>query len=864
MKKIVLILFPLIAFCNGLILPNQNLFITRYKSLEYIYSKDIKDISKVASFQSRIEEIYRKEFGFSLDDRLYVIINSNDNQLANGVSTQIPLNSQFLYMGGSSYIDYFCFDSWLKTLLIHETSHNFQLNPKENLVSNYAHKIFKNSPFSYIGIFPIFPIPNIMINPFLLEGNAVLNESRFKNGGRLYSGYALAELIELANANKIKPHLMYNVTLNFPYGEKNYLVGGFFQKFLAQRYGIERVNSYFKKYSTQIFPFFVNSSFREHFGKDFEKLLEEFVEDIKSRYREYRRVKGEVIKRSQLYSPLNRVDQKILFLVGNLRDYPTILSLDSRALKSVARGAFRAGRVFIIDNKYYTASIMQISPTKIKFGLFDSNGEVLEESIGKSWQGFLPDGRGVYFDISKSIERPKIYIEGEFYDSASSSVFIDKKGNLYYFKQQQDNRVLIKNKKEIFRYRGYYGFVVDVDTTLDLIYFIAPTNSGSGVYIFDGENIKRAINGDNIIDFKLIGKNRALVNSIEDSGYVYKIVKLEPFLDKIGEYRELAFSKSVDIDETINLESKKYRPIFNLKYSSLTQSFGYDSSKELFLNFKANFADPTTYNFATLSFFKDSKKRVGGIGYFNSESLIDFGGELFLADYNNREDEIGYRLDLSFLIAKRGYYSATLRAFFLKDYDSIQRPATLSLNLKDNRHFGVSKFASSLSSLNIFLTEDRDNFLYGLSYNRLFQFGYQNFFGFNLETIHSSKLDIEDKKGIELEDNLDLLSKSPIEIEVLNIKRKEYVKDITSFEVGLYKSFDTSLYAFSFPVSIERTTLYSKYKRFNIKNFKQTTFGIESDMVFFNNFVVPVRLEYVDTPYGKDNFLIRLISGVNF
>ncbi len=47
-----------------------------------------------------------------------------------------------------------------------------------------------------------------MINPFLLEGNAVLNESRFNNGGRLYSGYALAELIEMVNANRIKANLL--------------------------------------------------------------------------------------------------------------------------------------------------------------------------------------------------------------------------------------------------------------------------------------------------------------------------------------------------------------------------------------------------------------------------------------------------------------------------------------------------------------------------------------------------------------------------------------------------------------------------------------------------------------------------------
>ncbi len=96
-----------------------------------------------------------------------------------------------------------------------------------------------------------------MIIHFLLEGNAVLNESRFGNGGRLYSGYALAELIEMANGGLITPELTYNSTLEFPYGEKSYLIGGFFQKFLADRYGIDRVNSYFKSYSKQTIPIYL-------------------------------------------------------------------------------------------------------------------------------------------------------------------------------------------------------------------------------------------------------------------------------------------------------------------------------------------------------------------------------------------------------------------------------------------------------------------------------------------------------------------------------------------------------------------------------------------------------------------------------
>jgi hypothetical protein len=861
MKKILpLFIVTTALFCENLILPNQNLFLSRYKTLEYIYSKD-RNIEDIAEFHSKIIDIYTKEFGFKLDDKLYVILNSNNNQLANAISTQIPLNSQFLYNGGASYIDYFCFNSWIKNLIIHETSHNFQLNPKENIISKSASKVVKNSPFMYILGFPIFPIPNIMINPFILEGNAVLNESRFGNGGRLYSGYALAELVELANNNKITPNLMYNKTLNFPYGEKSYLIGGFFQKFLADRYGIKRVNSYFKLYSKQLVPLYVNATFKAHFKKDFETLLQEFVKDIKRRHKDYKRAKGEELIDTQIYVPMNRSSNgDILFLIGNFRDYPSIASFNGKKLK-LKKDSYRVGEVFKIDGKYYTKSTAKTSPIKIEFGLFDNRGYIKKGTQGKAVEGFLNDGRVVYFDINNSFNIPQIYIDGIFYDSANSSVFIDK-NDIYYFKQNKNIRTLYKNRKALFKYRGYYGFVTDVRG--DNIYFIAPTKHGSGIYIFNGKEIKRAMSGDNIIDFKLIDKKRALINTIESNRYIYKIAKLNPRASKIAEYKEIKFKNTIKELKSVKLKSKKYTPLKNLKYSSLNQNFEYDSNGELIFNIGANFSDPATYNIANINIFKDNNKIVGGAEYENRENIIKFRGGVYGAEYKNGEESIGYRINLETPIAKRGYYSANLGIEYLKEYDSTQRPATLYLNIEDSRKFGISKYPSSLNSINLFLTDDRDNFLYGFRYKKLFQFGYQNFFEFNLESKRSDKLDIKREKGIKLDSTLDNIFQTPLQIEVLNIDKSRYVKNINSFEIGLYKSFDTPLYYFSFPLSMQRTTLYTKYKRFNIRDFTQTTFGIESDIVFFNNGVVPIRFEYIKTPYGKDNELFRVLTGIDF
>ncbi|CAA6809122.1 MAG: Unknown protein, partial [uncultured Sulfurovum sp.] len=262
-----------------MVVPDEYL-ISDTDELSYIYTEEHAPLmSKIKDYQEAIIDRYEKEFGYELDDKTHVGLASSNNQIANGFSTQIPFNTQILYGAGATYIDYFSSSSWLKTLLIHETAHNFHLNAKENTLSKISHKILGNSPVSFVGPLPLFPLPNILENNFILEGNGVMNESRFGNGGRLFSGYALAELVVFANAGEIKPELMINPTLEFPYGEKFYLIGGFFQQFLVERYGVEKVNGYFKTFATQPFPFFTSAMFKKQYGKSFKVLLAEFVEE---------------------------------------------------------------------------------------------------------------------------------------------------------------------------------------------------------------------------------------------------------------------------------------------------------------------------------------------------------------------------------------------------------------------------------------------------------------------------------------------------------------------------------------------------------------------------------------------------------
>ena len=234
-------------------------------NIEIIYTKDnmkfAKHISKIEPSLTKDYEIF---YDWVLDEKLSIGLISENMQKANGFSTQFPNNRQMNYVGGTQLIDYFTTTSWLDTLFFHETAHNYQVNVKKASSSQWIHSIFGNGSV----IFPFFTIPNITENSFMLEGNAVLNESWHGNGGRLYSGRLYAQAILQAKADNINAGEVYNKRLEFPYGDSVYIDGGFYNLYMAEKYGLKSINSYFKHHSQDwSWPFFTNRSMKKATGR---------------------------------------------------------------------------------------------------------------------------------------------------------------------------------------------------------------------------------------------------------------------------------------------------------------------------------------------------------------------------------------------------------------------------------------------------------------------------------------------------------------------------------------------------------------------------------------------------------------------
>ena len=885
MYKILLSLtLPLYLFSGAVVVPDDYQ-ITSSEKIDYIYTEEhAKMLPQIKAYQEHVMRQYEKEFGFKLDEKMHVGIASNNNQIANAMVTPIPLNLQFLYGAGAGAVDYFCFDSWMKTILIHETAHNYQLNPKENWISKVSHKVFGNTPFSILGPLVMFPIPNILENSFILEGNAVLNESRFGNGGRLYSGYALAQVVAMAYAGEIRPEMMYNSTLQFPYGEKYYLIGGFFQKFLMEKYGIQKVNAYFKTYSGQILPIFTSSVFKKQFGKPFKTLLAEFVEDIKQKHQGFNATKGYMVAQSQFHLPLNSDEGEIYTLIGDYLSEPKILKLlKPSKIVETKSGSWRQGEVFKIDNEYYTQTSAKTSPTKIVMGLFDE-GVFLKENTGsKVTQGFMPNRDRVYFDIDNSLERPHIFVGETFYDTSNSSVHVNK-GDIYYFKQNGKQRTLYKNKKPLFNYQGHYGFVTDVDSHGN-IYFIAKSEHGSTAYLYDGSSTKRVTSGDDVIDLKYISKGEALVATMSSEGIIYQTVTLTPTPQRVTTTKYEIEAKQSKITQghkpfkpSTPLPSDEYNALGELRYSSLNQALGYSSQDGVSVSLQANFIDPLLQNSLTGLVAYEENRTVVGLGYHNSASTLEFGATAFGVNHedgyflnNDEEDDHGYSAYLHLPFLASGYWRGSATLDYTKAFDSIYRkPLTLSMDFLNHKQYGFSRYPNHHNGLSLFATKDRDNKTYGASYKWMHDLAWQTYIGLSASYLQSDINEVSLEKGIRVSDDLANIQNEKSQILMPTIEKTLYVKEATTAEISLRKTFDTPLYFFSSPISLQRENLYLKHKIYDLelleenKKFSESTLGLTSDVVLLNQFVVPISIEAIYNKDAIDRTIFRVLLSEEF
>jgi len=871
MKKILLFISMTLGMhAQSPVLPSDQYYLSEENNATYIYSKEYSGmLDGIKKYHQNILDVYQKSFGYTLDDTLYTGFASLHNQIANGFSTQMPFNAQLNYGAGAGALDYFSTSSWLKILLIHETAHNYQLNPKENAIAKATHKIVKNTYISGLGPIPIFPIPNVFIGSFILEGNAVLNESRFGIGGRLFSGKTVAEAVLLAKAGKLSPEFIYNNVLDYPYREKYYLVGGLFQAYLAKQYGVEKVNKFFKEYSKQYLPFYLNDTFKTYYGKNFETLLSEFKNDLLAKHQSFQKTNTKVLAHSKFFQRLTGTKKGIVTLTTDAKSAPEIvrISKDGTGVEK-SKTSLPFGQIYEYKNAYYTQSTSYTSPLQITQGLYDDDRYLLTGTGSKVVQGVMPDGKMVYVDINSSLEYPHIYVDGKFYDTAHSSVLVDAKGDLYYFKQNKENRVLYKNKKKIFSFQGHYSVVTDVDEHGG-VYFIAASKDGTTLYRVKNNHLTRMLSGDDVVDMKLLDNQRMYVVTMSDDGYNYGIINKEEKKASIPTLK-YAFENEKDktlfdnsnFHSTVSTQKQKYSPFIELKYSSLNQTMGYDGTGFVG-NFVFNFTDPLMQNSLNLITSTQSDYSLLGVAYDNNAYRLNFGFSAFAVlnqdevsnTDNNLTDEYrdyGYAFYLKYPFLHSGYWYGDARLDYVKPFDNVlQKPVTASINFTRKEQYGLSKYANSLYDLSLFASTDRGNATYGANYTFMHDFAYQSYVSLGGTYMKSKLSSTALEKGIAITDNKNTYSFSPNSIEVKGLGKDYFAKELKMAEAGLYKVFDASAYFFSFPLSLQRESLYAKERLYDIKTedesftYHESVLGLELDLLVYHELTMPLQIEWI-------------------
>lgn len=878
MKKILTLLLLFVNILNAdIVVFGDDYEIDKDESFSIIYTKEHKKEAKKANLIEReILKIYENSYGFKLDDTLFISLASSNNQIANAFATQFPLNSQVNYIGGAYLIDYMSTTSWLKTLLFHESAHNFQQNAKKNPLSKFTHKIVKNTPVVFLGLFPIFPIPNIFESSFMLEGNAVFNESRFNNGGRLYNGAHLAMAITQAEAGLITPKRTYNSHLYFPYNTHHYIIGGFFQLFLAQKHGVSKVNEYFYNFSGQYIPMQTSAIFEKTFGSDYERELSEYSNWLQKKYKEFQPSVGEVIATSKNYTKLNSNKDEIFFLTSDSLSAPTlqIFSKSKKSLKS-KKNNFLFGEVFKIANNYYTSSSRNTAVNKIQMGLFDYRAKVVKKTRSKIVQGVLKDGSFVYFDVNLSFDKNALFVRGEFYDYVNSSVFCDEFDNIYYFKQKDKTRTLYKNKKALLSYEGWYGFVVDADA--NGVAFIASSKNGSSLYLYNGE-ISKLSQADDIVDAKFIDANNLLITAITANGYNYiktPIVKTNKqphertlFFEQRDDFKFLAF----DLNESLN--SKSYNSFTNLTFSSFDPKI-LASDNEIGLSILANFKDPLSQNSANISLYHVDDESVVGVGYKNSSTRVRFGANIYAIETNDKNissRDLGASLSASYPIYKEGYINIDADANYFISHDRDKRePLSLSLNYKNSKQFGKSLYPNSLNSLSIFAVNERDDKTLGLRYNFFYNLGYEFYTNLGVKYAKSDATKIEQNRGIKINNNIFSIDNNPSHFTMPSLKPDIFAKKAFKTTASIYKVLNLDFYSFKFPLSLRRESIYAKYNYYDItflnnknRKFNEYILGFSLDLLLLHNAPFPISFEYIQNSDLKETNKFRVMFEADY
>ena len=481
----------------------------------------------------------------TLAEPINIILLSPKSQISNAFATVIPFYTIGMYPTGVIALTVLSEPNWFDGVFEHELNHVFQLSH-----SKYPllwRKIFRFPSILWFLIIKQFnPYPNIFLPRFITEGDAVLKESLDRNGGRLYSGAARAFVysqirhyqyqIDKFTEEKLLTMKFYNPHV----GNEIYLHGGYLMAMLAEKYSQDTIHSFFsvnkdkppKKETKKIQEETIDKILSPSFGKIFSfQHSWPFLKNIvKAYFNHYLKEASQqkysttpVRFESSVCTPFNQLRDELFFLTSDFKSTPTLNIFNKKEKKWTDQKIdLPLGKVFKIDNKYYSRSTQRVAPNTTHYSLF-SKGFKSNKKFDSKYVTDIKNNKILSIDTKNNLDSFKLYLNDKFYTNVHSDALFDKNENIYYFKQKGTRRTLYRNKTPLLSYAGYYGNLLEIDET-GAVYFTGASRYGSSVYQYKSGSISRVVSSDTVLQARKINKKEFIVCEVTPYKYEYKIV----------------------------------------------------------------------------------------------------------------------------------------------------------------------------------------------------------------------------------------------------------------------------------------------------------------------------------------------------
>jgi hypothetical protein len=534
------------------------------------------------------------------------------------------------FPSGASFLDGTATSSWMLTLASHETAHLYQLDARSAFPAALT-SVLGNSPMTVLFVLPVWLAPNIMTPTFLLEGNAVLQESRINMGGRLHSGEARALVLAQIQAGQIDANRLINEQFRFPFGQVPYLQGGYFQAHLAGKHGIDKTNQFFLKQGEHwLWPFILNKTFRDHFGASYPQEIREYTRGMESLAKKQRFTPATPLLSALFVAPMNHDADRIWFLSTNGVENPDLRVFDKKT-KTVTTKQLNIplGKMFFDGNKPLVSDSQQNDLHHITFSLY-GEGEIMDERYKGQVVTDQRAGKTAAMDATHGWMETPALIDGVPYDITHSSVILDDAGGVYYFRQNGAQRVLYRNREPVFKFDGFYGKPLEVKAD-GTIYFIGATDYGSTLFRYKNKEISRILTSDRVVDARSISDKEFLVTEVGADTHTIHVVTADvksivPATYSYGFANENVIPQKSLAPAQIEHDEIKYNAIGALRYSSIELATSYSNSPGFGGSILASFNDPLEYNTLAFGYFGTQfRDRAAAFSYIYKKWLPDFG-----------------------------------------------------------------------------------------------------------------------------------------------------------------------------------------------------------------------------------------------